>query len=161
MIIIRKFEEKTLADISTWGYCDAFGDFVPRTIEQSIQINVMIDAKAKEKTHKNLLGNGATTYYLLSPDGRCQSAIDELLMEHRVVGITQLLTKRELDVVRALFELRSTKKAAAHLGISASTLVNHQSNITKKTGFRINEIASMIADCSSAELLMSVVNSAD
>jgi hypothetical protein len=37
-------------------------------------------------------------------------------------------------------------------------LVNHQSNITKKTGFHTSEIAPMIADCASVELLMSVIN---
>ena len=75
--------------------------------------------------------------------------------------MTQLLTNRELDVIKALFELRSTKKTATHLGISDSTLVNHQSNISKKIGFRSSEVAAMIADYSSAELLMSVISRTD
>jgi FixJ family two-component response regulator len=103
------------------------------------------------------LGNGATVYYLFSPTDDCQAEIDELLLAHKVVGIAQLLTRRELDVIKEIFDLDNTSKVAAKLGISESTLVNHQSNISKKSGFRVREIASMVADCSSVELLTSVV----
>jgi len=161
MIVIRKFQSGSLTKITTWGCCDAFGYFLPRTLEQSIQINVMIDVKSREKIHTNLLGNGSTAYYLFTQEHNCQAAIDELLIKHRVVGMTQLLTNRELDVIKALFELRNTKKTATHLGISDSTLVNHQSNISRKIGFRSSEIAAMIADYSSAELLMSVISPTD
>ena len=58
MIFIRRFKNGALVDVTTWGRCDAFGDFIPRTIEQSIQINVMGEAKDKDKIHKNLLANG-------------------------------------------------------------------------------------------------------
>ena len=161
MIFIRRFKNGALVDVTTWGRCDAFGDFIPRTIEQSIQINVMGEAKDKDKIHKNLLANGGNAYYLLCADENCQAHIDDLLIEHRVVGMKQLLTSRELDVIKTLFTLRSTKKTAIHLGITDSTLVNHQSNITKKTGFRPSEIAPMIADCASVELLLSVVSPTD
>ena len=161
MIFIRRFKNGILADITTWGRCDAFGEFTPCTIEQSIQINVMGSADVKEKIHKNLLANGATAYYLFCADENCQACIDDLLLEHRVVGMRQLLTNRELDVIKALFTLSSTKETATHLGITGSTLVNHQSNITKKTGFRPSEIAPMVADCASVELLLSVVSPTD
>tara|TARA_B110001452_G_scaffold28570_1_gene22459 strand:- start:3070 stop:3384 length:315 start_codon:yes stop_codon:yes gene_type:complete len=104
------------------------------------------------------MANGATAYYLFSTDENCQADIDDLLIEHRVVGMKPLLTNRELDVVKVLFRLRNTKETASHLGITGSTLVNHQSNITKKTGFHTSEIAPMIADCASVELLISVIN---
>ena len=161
MIFIRRFKNGALVDVTTWGRCDAFGNFIQRTIEQSIQINVMGEAKDKDKIHKNLLANGGNAYYLLCADENCQAHIDDLLIEHRVVGMKQLLTSRELDVIKTLFTLRSTKKTAIHLGITDSTLVNHQSNITKKTGFRPSEIAPMIADCASVELLFSVVSPTD
>lgn len=158
MIFIRKFKSGSLVNITTWGCCDAFGDFIPRTLEQSIQLNIIDKTKAPEKKHQNLMANGATAYYLFSTDENCQADIDDLLIEHRVVGMKPLLTNRELDVVKVLFKLRNTKETASHLGITGSTLVNHQSNITKKTGFRTSEIAPMIADCASVELLMSVIN---
>jgi hypothetical protein len=50
MIFIRRFKNGALVDVTTWGRCDAFGDFIPRTIEQSIQINVMGEAKDKTKS---------------------------------------------------------------------------------------------------------------
>ncbi len=161
MIFIRRFKNGALVDVTTWGRCDAFGDFIPRTIEQSIQINVMGEAKDKDKIHKNLLANGGNAYYLFCADENCQAHIDDLLIEHRVVGMKQLLTSRELDVIKTLFTLRSTKKTAIHLGSTDRTLVNHQSNMTHKTGFRPSEIAPMMADCASVELLLSVVSPTD
>ena len=157
MIVIRKFKDQVLDSMTTWGACDAFGEFLPRPLEDSIQINVLVAKNAKKSTHSNRLGNGATAYYLFSPTGDCQAEIDELLLAHKVVGIAQLLTKRELDVIKEIFDLDNTGKVAAKLGISESTLVNHQSNISKKSGFRVREIVAMIADCSSVELLTSVV----
>lgn len=157
MIVIRKFKDQLLDSIATWGPCDAFGEFLPRADEDSIQVNVLVAKNTKKSKHSNRLGNGATAYYLFSPTEDCQAEIDELLLAHKVVGITQLLTKRELDVIKELFDLDNTSKVAAKLGISESTLVNHQSNISKKSGFRVREIAAMVADCSSVELLTSVV----
>ena len=161
MIIIRKFKDQVLDSIVTWGPCDAFGEFLPRALEDSIQINVLVSQNAIKSTHSNRLGNAATAYYLFSPTGDCQVEIDELLLAHKVLGIAQLLTKRELDVIKKLFDLGSTSKVAAKLGISESTLVNHQSNISKKSGFRVREIVAMIADYSSVELLTSVVKQTD
>ena len=157
MIVIRKFKDEVLVGITTWGPCDAFGEFLPRALEDSIQINVLVAENTTKLIHNNRFGNGAAAYYLFSPTGDCQAEIDELLLAHKVVGIAQLLTRRELDVIKEIFNLGSTNKVAAKLGISESTLVNHQSNISKKSGFRVREIASMIADRSSVELLTSVV----
>ena len=157
MIVIRKFKDQLLDSIATWGPCDAFGEFLPHAVEDSIQINALVAKNTKKSKHSNRLGNGATAYYLFSPTDDCQAEIDKLLLAHKVVGIAQLLTRRELDVIKEIFDLDSTSKVAAKLGISESTLVNHQSNISKKSGFRVREIASMVADCSSVELLTSVV----
>ena len=157
MIVIRKFKDEVLVSIVTWGPCDAFGEFLPRALKDSIQINVLVAENTTKSTHSNRLGNGAAAYYLFCSSGDYQAEIDELLLAHKVVGITQLLTKRELAVIKELFDLGSNSKVAAKLGISESTLVNHQSNISKKSGFRVREIAGMVADCSSVELLASVV----
>ena len=161
MIVIRKFKDQVLDSIITWGHCDAFGEFLPRALEDSIQINVLVAENTTKSTHSNRLGNGAAAYYLFCSSGDYQAEIDELLLAHKVVGIAQLLTRRELDVIKEIFDLDNTSKVAAKLGISESTLVNHQSNISKKSGFRVREIIAMVADCSSVELLTSVVKQTD
>ncbi len=63
MIFIRKFKSGSLVNITTWGCCDAFGDFIPRTLEQSIQINITDKTKAPEKTASE--PNGKWSYCLL------------------------------------------------------------------------------------------------
>ena len=95
MIVIRKFKDQLLDSIATWGPCDAFGEFLPRAVEDSIQINVLVAKNTKKSKHSNRLGNGATAYYLFSPTDDYQAEIDELLLAHKVVGIAQLLTRRE------------------------------------------------------------------
>ena len=80
MIVIRKFKDQLLDSIATWGPCDAFGEFLPRAVEDSIQINVLVAKNTKKSKHSNRLGNGATAYYLFSPTDDCQAEIDEAVI---------------------------------------------------------------------------------
>ena len=32
MIVIREFKDEVLVGITTWGPCDAFGEFLPRAL---------------------------------------------------------------------------------------------------------------------------------
>ena len=132
MIVIRKFKDQLLDSIATWGPCDAFGEFLPRAVEDSIQINVLVAKNTKRSKHSNRLGNGATAYYLFSPTDDCQAEIDELLLAHKVVGIAQLLTRRELDVIKEIFDLDNTSKVAAKLGITSMLSINFLPNAIYK-----------------------------
>lgn len=49
---------------------------------------------------------------------------------------TEILTARELDVLRHLATGLSSKEIAAKLGLSVHTVINHRSSLMRKTGLR-------------------------
>lgn len=66
---------------------------------------------------------------------RCMSSVDNFFEVHiRPTHPFDRLSEREHDIVKAIVEGESYKVAARRLGVSASTVANHASNIYRKLG---------------------------
>ncbi len=109
-----------------------------------------------EQAMQDALQAGARAYVLKSDAGRDLVAALEALQNHRTFFTAKLeeivlegyvgrrkpdtwsfanpLTHREREVVQLLAEGRSTKEAAAALGLSVKTAETHRSNIMRKLG---------------------------
>ena len=58
------------------------------------------------------------------------------LLKHKETNIRNLISEREIDVLKLLVEGNSNKEIAEKLFISAHTVITHRKNIAQKTGIK-------------------------
>ena len=90
-------------------------------------------------------------------ESNAQKHVKDILLEKEIVGLTKSLTDREIEILKELYLVKNTKKAASNLHISPRTFANHRFNITKKTGMPAVEAANFIFECSNAELFAAML----
>ena len=157
MIVIRSFLDGALSDVSTWGIDSALDSAKEAKAAHRIQINMIINKGGKKKQQISKETHQNSFHYVATTESNAQQHIKEILLEKEIVGLTKSLTDREMDILKELYLVKNTKKAANNLHISPRTFANHRFNITKKTGMPAAEAADFIFDCSNAELFTAML----
>ena len=157
MIVIRSFLDGALSDVSTWEIASALDNKVEGKVVQRIQINLIIKNDIKKKKLISKENNQNSFHFVATIESNAQKHVKDILLEKEIVGLTKSLTDREIDILRELYLVKNTKKAASNLHISPRTFANHRFNITKKTGMPAAEAANFLFDCSNAELFAAML----
>lgn len=158
MVIIRSFEGSRLSTVSTWKFANPLGSAKSDNIELNIQIN-LIEKKGLKKSRQLSKKDPHTKFYFVATsDEDSQEHIKKILLDNEIIGLTQLLTDREVVVLKELQAVKNTKEAAANLHISARTFANHRFNVTKKLTISAAEAANLLFDCSSVDLFNAVLD---
>ena len=152
MVIIRSFSEGILSEVSTWGIADALNTAEEDKVNSRIQINLIISEDISHKKYVTKSKGDSSYHYVATTSDDSPQHIKDILLEKTIVGLTKLLTDREVGVLKELHQTRNTKKAADNLDISARTFANHRFNITKKLDMPALEAADFVFECSSVEL---------
>ncbi len=157
MIVIRSFVGGALSDVSTWEIASALDNKVEGKVVQRIQINLIIKNDIKKKKLISKENNQNSFHFVATIESNAQKHVKDILLEKEIIGLTKSLTDREIDILRELYLVKNTKKAASNLHISPRTFANHRFNITKKTGMPAAEAADFLFDCSNAELFAAML----
>ena len=157
MVTVRLFKTGTLDSLTTWGVTGSVGGVSSAPILEHIQINIVITLDETNLLRSNTLIDGSVCFYAVATEASTNEVIKKILLDREIVGLTELLTQREVDVLRTLFTTKNTKSGAAKLHISERTFANHRFNIAKKTGRPANEVAQVVFDCSNVELFISML----
>ena len=159
MLIIRTFLGGKLDHISTWGQGGSFNKqaITEPTIHFQMQINIVIQEIGEKIRHSTTSTNGAHYYFATCSAADSSSVTQEILLEHKMIGIVELLSPRELEVLQAIADAKNTKRGADKLHISERTFANHRFNIRKKTGQQAADVAQFIYDYSNVELFISML----
>ena len=157
MVTVRLFKAGKLDSLTTWGVTDSVGGVFSAPILEHIQINIVITSDGIAHHRSNTLIDGSVCFYAVTTETGANEVIKKILLDREIVGLTELLTQREVDVLRTLFTMKNTKSGAAKLHISERTFANHRFNIAKKTGRPADEIAQAVFDCSNVELFISML----
>lgn len=159
MLIIRTFLGGKLDHISTWGQGGSFNKQASKSLKTNlqIQINIIIQEQAQQIRHSTTLSNGAHCYFATCSAADSSAVTKEILLDHKIIGIVELLTPRELEVLKAIAKSKNTKNGANKLHISERTFANHRFNIRKKTGHQAADVAQFIFDYSNVELFISML----
>jgi len=158
MVIIRLFKTGKLDSLTTWGVTEPVGGVFLAPILEHIQINVVITSDEFAHVRSNTQIDGSVRFYAATTEAKSGDVIKEILLDREIVGLAELLTQREIDVLRTLFFTKNTASGAAKLHISERTFANHRFNIAKKTGRPAIEIAQTVFDCSNVELFTSMLS---
>lgn len=99
------------------------------------------------RPHRRALSTSAATQVLREEvrDGRLDAACVDALLGIERGGVSDVLTTRELDVLRELAQGRTNKEIAAVLGISSRTVQHHTIHIYEKLGVETRAAATLIA----------------
>ena len=157
MVIVRSFLEGVLSEVSTWGVADALDTEVDK-VNNRIQINLIITEDLNHKKHVTKNNGDSSFHYIATTSDDSQQQIKDILLKKKIVGLTKLLTDREVGVLKELQQTRNTKEAANNLNISSRTFANHRFNITKKLGMPALEAADFVYECSSVEMFTAMLN---
>ena len=159
MLVIRTFLGGQLDHISTWGQGGSFNKqaTTKSTPNLQLQINIVIQKTTKQIRHSTTLANGAHYYFATCSAADSSSVTQEILLEHKMIGIVELLSPRELEVLQAIADAKNTKSGADKLHISERTFAKHRFNIRKKTGQQAADVAQFIYDYSNVELFISML----
>lgn len=159
MLIIRTFLGGKLDHISTWGQGGSLHKQATSkpTTQTQIQINIVIQETEKHVRHATTLANGAHCFFATCSADKSSAVTQEILLENKIIGIVELLTPRELEVLEAITDSKNTKNGADKLHISERTFANHRFNIRKKTGYQAADVAQFIFDYSNVELFISML----
>lgn len=157
MIIVRSFLEGVLHEVSTWGIADSLNTSKMNPVTNRIQINLIISEDLNHKKHVTKDNGDSSFHYIATTSDDSQQHIKDILLAKRIVGLTKLLTDREVGVLKELQQTRNTKKAASNLNISSRTFANHRFNITKKLGMPALEASDFVYECSSVELFTAML----
>lgn len=157
MVIVRSFLEGVLSEVSTWGIADSLNTNEVAEGNSRIQINLIItkDINHKKSVTKN--SGDSSFHYVATTSDESQQHIKDILLKQKIVGLTKLLTDREVGVLKELQQTRNTKEAASNLNISSRTFANHRFNITKKLGMPALEAADFVYECSSVEIFTAML----
>ena len=157
MVVIRSFKDGVLSEISIWEIAGALNNAIEEKISQRIQINriIMNDIKKKKLISKE--NNQNSFHFVATIESNAQKHAKDILLERQIVGLTKSLTDREIEILKELYLVKNTKKAASNLHISPRTFANHRFNITKKTGMPAVEAANFLFECSNAELFTAML----
>ena len=159
MLIIRTFLGGKLDHISTWGQGRSFNKQAttnPATNFQ-MQINIIIQEQQEPARHSTTLDNGAHYCFATCTAADSSAVTQAFLLDHKVIGIVELLTPRELEVLKAIASSKNTKSGADKLHISERTFANHRFNVRKKTGQQAADVSQFIFDYSNVELFISML----
>jgi ATP/maltotriose-dependent transcriptional regulator MalT len=156
VVIVRSFLEGVLSEVSTWGLADALNTEVDK-VNYRIQINLIITKDINHKKHVTKNNGDTSFHYVATTSVDSQQHIKDILLKKKIVGLTKLLTDREVGVLKELQQTRNTKKAASNLNISSRTFANHRFNITKKLGMPGLEAADFVYECSSVEMFTAML----
>ena len=157
MVVIRSFKDGVLFDISIWEIAGALNNAIEEKNIQRTQINLIIKDDIKKKKLISKENNQNSFHFVATIESNAQKHVKDILLEKEIVGLTKSLTDREIDILRELYLVKNTKKAASNLHISPRTFANHRFNITKKTGMPAAEAADFLFDCSNAELFAAML----
>ncbi len=158
MVVIRSFLKGVLSDVVTWGIsCQPNNSGTDKAL-QKVQINLVIKNDDTIKRQLNRTSNQASFYFVATTDGDSQQHVNDILLMKEIVSLTKLLTEREMDVLKELYHVKSTNKAANNLHISARTFANHRFNITKKLGIPAAEAADFLFECSNVEVFTAMLD---
>ncbi len=157
MVVIRSFKDGVLSDISIWKIAGALNNAIEEKNIQRTQINLIIKDDIKKKKLISKENNQNSFHFVATIESNAQKHVKDILLEKEIIGLTKSLTDREIDILRELYLVKNTKKAASNLHISPRTFANHRFNITKKTGMPAAEAADFLFDCSNAELFAAML----
>jgi len=157
MITVRMFKTGKLETLTTWGLSGSVGEIFSEQTLEHIQINIVITSDSTRPIISNAMTDGSVCFYAATTEENANDVIKKILLDREIVGVAELLTSRELDVLRTLNTTKSTKSGAEKLHISERTFANHRFNISKKTGRPASEIAQSVFDCSNVELFISML----
>lgn len=157
MIIVRSFLEGVLSEVSTWGIADALNTLEVNNEKSRIQINLTISDNLNHKKHFTKNNGDSSFHYVATTSDNSQQHIKDILLAKKIVGLTKLLTDREVGVLKELQQTRNTKEAANNLNISSRTFANHRFNITKKLSMPALEAADFVYECSSVEMFTAML----
>ncbi len=160
MVTIRLFKMGKLDSLTTWGLKGSVGGLFSAPTLEHVQINIVITDDDATPLRSNTLIDGSICYYAATTEALANNVIKTILLDREIVGLAELLTQREVDVLRTLSTVKSTKSGAEKLHISARTFANHRFNIAKKTGRPATEIAKVVFDCSNVDLFNSMLTPA-
>ena len=152
VVIVRSFLEGVLSEVSTWGIADALNAAEVESVNCRIQINLIIREGMNHKKHITQNNGASSFHYVATTSDETQKHIKDILLEKKIVGLTKLLTDREVGVLKELQQTRNTKTAASNLKISSRTFANHRFNITKKLSMPALEAADFVYECSRVEM---------
>jgi len=157
VVVIRSFKDGVLFDISIWEIAGALNNAIEEKNIQRTQINLIIKDDIKKKKLISKENNQNSFHFVATIESNAQKHVKDILLEKEIIGLTKSLTDREIDILRELYLVKNTKKAASNLHISPRTFANHRFNITKKTGMPAAEAADFLFDCSNAELFAAML----
>jgi len=157
VVVIRSFKDGVLSDISIWEIAGALNNAIEEKNIQRTQINLIIKDDIKKKKLISKENNQNSFHFVATIESNAQKHVKDILLEKEIIGLTKSLTDREIDILRELYLVKNTKKAASNLHISPRTFANHRFNITKKTGMPAAEAADFLFDCSNAELFAAML----
>ena len=159
MLIIRTFLGGKLNHISSWGQGRSFNKqrTVNPTTNFQMQINIIIQEQQEPIRHSTTLANGTHCCFAICSAVDSSAVTQAFLLDYKVVGIVELLTPRELEVLKAIADSKNTKNGANKLHISERTFANHRFNIRKKTGQQAADVSHFIFDYSNVELFISML----
>ena len=157
MVIVRSFLEGVLSEVSTWGIVDSLNTSEMDKGNSRIQINLVITEDLNHKKYVTKNNGDSSFHYVTTTSGDSQQQIKDILLKKKIVGLTKLLTDREIGVLKELQQTRNTKEAANNLNISSRTFANHRFNITKKLGMPALEAADFVYECSSVEMFTAML----
>lgn len=158
VVIIRTFSEGILSEVSTWGIADGLNTTGDNKADNRIQINLILTEDTKQKKQVTKIKGDASFHFVATTTEDSQQHIKDILLVKKIVGLTKLLTDREVGVLKELHQTRNTKTAASNLHISARTFANHRFNITKKLCMPALEAADFIYECTSVEVFTVMLN---
>jgi DNA-binding CsgD family transcriptional regulator len=157
VVIIRTFSEGILSEVSTWGIADGLNTTGVNKADNRIQINLILTDDTRQKRQVTKSKGDASFHFVSTTSENSQQDIKDILLVRKIVGLTKLLTDREIGVLKELHKTRNTKTAANNLHISARTFANHRFNITKKLGMPALEAADFVYECTSVEVFTSML----
>ena len=157
MIVIRSFVDGVISSVSTWGISSPLDNTLAIEGAERVQINLIIRDDIKQKRELTNTGNHTSFHFLATPAFDSEQQVKEIFLSKEMVGLTKLLTEREMEVLKELYQVQNTKKAATNLHISSRTFSNHRFNITKKLGMPAAEAANFIFECSNVELFITML----
>ncbi|MDG1818433.1 MAG: LuxR C-terminal-related transcriptional regulator [Porticoccaceae bacterium] len=158
MIVIRTFLDGALSGVTTWEIASALDNTDKDKVAHRIQINLILKKILKKKQQIFKESNQNSFHFVVTTESNAQQHVKDILLEKEIVGLTKSLTEREVEILKELYQVKNTKKAASNLHISPRTFANHRFNITKKTAMPAAEAADFLFNCSNAELFTAMLD---
>jgi len=158
VIVVRSFLDGNLSNVDTWGTMSPLNDVATEASSEKLQINLIIKECLNNEPHLIDNSNNKSIYYVGTKSNDCQRHIADILLSKKLIGLTKLLSNRELDVLKSLFIIKNAKQCAKNLHISERTFANHRFNITKKLNIPAIEAADFIFNCSNVNLYNLIID---